>query len=1135
MRVICLAQECWRMKEPIVPSPSKKIYHANPRFNAFLNDLRNLRVSLHRNTLEFGSPQLHREYRLKVFSRHSADYPSIFTLCDAIADVHIAVENLVLFDPYNNPFWLLDAMYHNLQQKVEQGQTIFELSTDLDRIGKRVGGNQLEFREQKILSSLGYRPSSLIVVSVDVSLLPHHDHYRGYKILSEGILNSRRILREYSITVILGGFSGPEKMTERRVNELIGNSKRPYLGALDVPYRPNHKGSEQSKELAYTASSKAQKAMIDHGVFPSVFTNVGGIFSTPEELKEFSPNNFLLSEVIDLIGWDFFSRHTTETPSPELGPLWDYFSNRESSLIERNQPLARIKRAGEVKQHMIELSRKFPLQFDEKDLHILGQFFWYNSLGEFENSYAGEFITQAKVIDHLEDGENPGIIFRLNKNETGIYLREKMSTIEWLQRNMAMPIGSAHDLEFSGGYGSRLYDDDWTWQVKPVESSKELVEFDYYCQDGFMGSSTDGTVLETLLESLETHLLHGSNDVTHLALYYAVALETFNADIAQSQIKSDKIFFELVATHNRLTSIQGRGALIDTLKPNKIHPCFHMKSPGFGLNICTNIAIMKKLIWDNKILLQPKFKNLLKPFTGRTGLLDLSKFSLGDKKDGLSPHPDELELTWYKNLKKHYVVLVIEAISAGLFDMPDDPLFFERNKMKSSKLVHSHSEDLSVLSSNFLQKPEYLNFESIEMHQRAMRYSISPYLLGKYNKRKLREIIGTYGDLGVPNPISPYDSSNDKPSTVLEAIESISHNNKNPGLKTHNRINGFLDMLWLNQHRRESYGNRFIGLDLLEEFSDLSSAGSEADCAKRMLFHSQKVIRLMDKPSSSSLSRTNKFSRQNLYSRLIYHFESYLNDETIDIDRMARPSKKSFLRILLHPIRLHTATDQKIDELPYGLVTQIMFSRINTLVRKLSSLITTYNTKKLNPTKGDMRTSPILRDAAFLRTVASLVAMEVCQLHMMSVHLPIESKSSKFLHIQTRNVIEHYDELQVQKMDLDAYTIDGEILKAEEIIWEEDSSILEHLKTNNLPTARDLIHQLSRLCLPLQNERDILSTTEREQIVKFVGSLLQFCDDESPTGQKYVEIARIFDQIYVDHMPTFMSPDVLPRRMFEYF
>ena len=108
-------------------------------------------------------------------------------------------------------------------------------------------------------------------------------------------------------------------------------------------------------------------------------------------------------------------------------------------------------------------------------------------------------------------------------------------------------------------------------------------------------------------------------------------------------------------------------------------------------------------------------------------------------------------------------------------------------------------------------------------------------------------------------------------------------------------------------------------------------------------------------------------------------------------------------------------------------------------------------------------------------------------------------------------------------------------MKAEEIIWEEDSSILEHLKTNNLPAARDLIHRLCRLCLSSQKEGEILSEIERGQIVRFVGSLLQFCDDESPTGQKYVEIARTFDQIYVDHMPTFMSPDVLSRGMFEYF
>ena len=195
---------------------------------------------------------------------------------------------------------------------------------------------------------------------------------------------------------------------------------------------------------------------------------------------------------------------------------------------------------------------------------------------------------------------------------------------------------------------------------------------------------------------------------------------------------------------------------------------------------------------------------------------------------------------------------------------------------------------------------------------------------------------------------------------------------------------------------------------------------------------------------------------------------------------MTRPGKTSLLRNLLQPIRLRTGNDLDIDDLPYGLVSQIIFSRMDILVSRLSNLISMYATEDLSSQKGDLDTSPMLRDAAFLRTFASLVAMEVCQLHMMSVHLPIKSKSSKFLHIQTRNTVEHYDELQGQKMDLEACTIDGKILKAEEIIWEEDSSILDHLRLNKLPTAIDLIHRLS-ICAYLFRMREKFYRQLREK------------------------------------------------------
>ena len=43
------------------------------------------------------------------------------------------------------------------------------------------------------------------------------------------------------------------------------------------------------------------------------------------------------------------------------------------------------------------------------------------------------------------------------------------------------------------------------------------------------------------------------------------------------------------------------------------------------------------------------------------------------------------------------------------------------------------------------------------------------------------------------------------------------------------------------------------------------------------------------------------------------------------IDRMTHSRKTSLLRNLLQPIRLRTGNDLDIDDLPYGLVSQIFF------------------------------------------------------------------------------------------------------------------------------------------------------------------------------------------------------------------
>jgi len=1032
------------MEESIGPLPSSKIYHSDERVNEFVKELKNRRKH-----------PLSRKNSFRLFSSDEVDYATISGFCESTADGHISIDTFGPYDPFNNPFWLLDAMYYKLQ---EMGGYRSLTEDAIKQLEDRVGDDQQRFYQGKIMETLGDIVSN-VCISID---FPQRLDGSFGDSLFEGIHNAIMLFEHYSAMVVITapGFRSQQWLDAKLLKMQGSNVKEtnPLTEALETLSDLLDETLHLQKSL-----SSGYSSMVASSKLPSPLMEEEALYSISAELE-----------------------------------LEDYDLVRERCL---------------------ELCNRFPLRMYESDLRYMRQLFSHNTIIRTEAAEStapqeGDIVRQARVINHLT-GENEGIVFRLNKKMTGVYWRNKMTEMEWTLKDATMAVNSAHDVEITS---SRYLESKKRWQIEVKATEKIGI-----------------APLYDLFKSLKMHRLHGDTDVLTLALYYAVALEAFKNN--QLQSRNDESFWELISVYKELTVIHGRWSLIDKLKQNNIHKCFEMKKPAFGLNIYTKMAILEKAIQQKKIILDPRLKEFVKHKDDTSDkserLLEERKFLFGNKEDGTHLNSDDEELAWYKALKLEYNDILKRAKRAGVFgstvigwEQIDTPT------SSSSDLIEWN--DLHEWHDKYTTQPSALN---VIRFQEAMRYNLANNVEVRiYGKKELREILGAYGDLGVPNPISPYDSSLDAPTNVLEAIERISHNNKNQGLRTHNRINGFLDMLWLNQHRRESYGNRFIGLDLLDEFTELSSNGFEEDCAKKMLFHSQKVIRLMEKVGGEIRSvRTNKISRQNLYSRLIFQFESYLEVPETEIDRMGRPRKSSPLRNLLQPIRLHTENDPKIDQLPYGLVTQTAFRRIEILILELNKLGEFLESKQHISPRGDKKTSPMIRDSIFLRTFTSLVAMEVCQLHMMSVHLPIESKSSKFLHIQTRNTVEHYDELQGQKMDLEACKIDGEILKAEEIIWEEDSSILEHLKTNNLPAARDLIHRLCRLCLPSQKEMEILSEIQRGQIVRFVGSLLQFCDDESPTGQKYVEIARTFDQIYVDYMPTFMSPDVLSRGMFEYY
>ena len=75
----------------------------------------------------------------------------------------------------------------------------------------------------------------------------------------------------------------------------------------------------------------------------------------------------------------------------------------------------------------------------------------------------GDIIEQARVIKHLVQGAHQGIVFRLDAKNEGIYWRDQMSIMEWDNKDMLMPVNSAHDVEVTS---SRFDKAKKRWKIK---------------------------------------------------------------------------------------------------------------------------------------------------------------------------------------------------------------------------------------------------------------------------------------------------------------------------------------------------------------------------------------------------------------------------------------------------------------------------------------------------------------------------------------------------------------------------------------------------------------------------------------------------------------------------------------------
>lgn len=604
------------------------------------------------------------------------------------------------------------------------------------------------------------------------------------------------------------------------------------------------------------------------------------------------------------------------------------------------------------------------------------------------------------------------------------------------------------------------------------------------------------------------------------AIHFSTSLERFHLT------KSRMHFLQLLDSFEILTKHRNRGSFLDDTPTNGLHPCYEFDDPVFGTHLFMNMAVMDMVRQNPSILGEKRMEPFLK-----SGTMYLNKDLFEDKvpcsHGTRSIHRHDSAASKYWDLQNHYRSLLEKSSES----MSGSSVSVTKNEKEQGDNLQPENEVL-VLYDMF---PE---FEDVEYHQYVFRHNILDKFQPraereKRNKQSERDFLSSYGDMAAPNPLRAFDSDKNGqiPQNALEAIERVSTNLKNQGLRTQNRLVCFLDMVWANLHRRESFGNRFVGLDLLEEIESISSTMPETRVAELLLFHQQKILRLYDKPGKEDLSRTNKLSRNNLYARILHQFRRFLEEPSESIDHLARPPMKSPLRRLLHPIRLQTGRDLPIDEVPFEVVVSIVLSRMSALIDSFEEVFQLYMSRLTDLSTIDRPDSPSHVHGAMFRSLATMLGLEICQIHMMVQYLGrgTKWKKSHMYYNQTKLAVEGngFDAIKDDfapdiRFDVDAYG-DG------------TESIGDILRGQGVPMPLELLQRLNHYCYSTWGRGDETRKALTQDELKLVASMNLFLDKDEPTGTDYVQLVRDFDRLYVNHGPRFMSPGRFAFNSFEYF
>ena len=204
-----------------------------------------------------------------------------------------------------------------------------------------------------------------------------------------------------------------------------------------------------------------------------------------------------------------------------------------------------------------------------------------------------------------------------------------------------------------------------------------------------------------------------------LPLLFAVAIERF------LRSSSKHHFVELLEIYKVFVEHTPRGETVAReLKPNRIHPCFHVETPAEGVNFFMKFAIMKMVVRDRTML-----------HNSDLGQLDFIENNTLKQGRFARIHPRGFDILW-----KKFQSLRRETIRLGLM----------KNGSAGVREVDNTTKELQKLLTPMM--------DFVLSNQRKIRGLIGDQALADLSRKEQKSLLQSYGDLGTPNPIRPQKS-----------------------------------------------------------------------------------------------------------------------------------------------------------------------------------------------------------------------------------------------------------------------------------------------------------------------------------------------------------------------------------------